>query len=57
MGKLIDSMRTSLDGYTEDEQGRIGNGVPILRYGIPGATRGLASGGKSSEILSSRGHG
>jgi hypothetical protein len=28
MGKLIYSMLTSLDGYTEDEHGRFGWGAP-----------------------------
>jgi hypothetical protein len=28
MGKLIYSMLTSLDGYTEDEHGRFGLGAP-----------------------------
>jgi dihydrofolate reductase len=28
MGKLIDSMLTSLDGYTEDEHGQFGWGAP-----------------------------
>jgi hypothetical protein len=43
-----DGMRLGLELL---EERRFGNGVLILRYGIPGATRGLASGGKSSEIL------
>jgi dihydrofolate reductase len=33
------------------EERRIGKGVLILRYGVGGAARGLASGVKSSEIL------
>jgi hypothetical protein len=34
MGKLIHSMITTLDGYTEDEHGRFDWGVLILRYRV-----------------------
>jgi hypothetical protein len=40
MAKLIYSMLTSLDGYTEDEHGRFGSGVLFLRYGVRGGARG-----------------
>lgn len=33
------------------EERRFDSGVPILRYGVRRAARGLASGVKSSEIL------
>ena len=35
MARLIYSMLTSLDGYTEDEHGRFGWGAPEDASGVP----------------------